>query len=153
MSRYFVLLASLLLASLLATTTTAVVGPLIISDNFSNQVYLPQSITAIHAQLGYTLSNPSIPISPYTLTVYSHTPQTQFYINNAFGQATLTDDSAALGTTGEPISGVGEYRYNFIIPSAVDGGGRLLFNMTYTVSSEEHVQVIISAANPNGQIQ
>jgi len=139
MSRHFLL--SLLVALLSLLLTVSALGPVIVEDNFSNAVFLPNSA---NTAVGFSI-HPAINLNPYTLTVHSHTPATSFYVNNAFGQAVLASASAQLGSVSEPVRGVGQHVYVFDIPST----GRLLFNMSYSTGAND-VQVVISASNPLG---
>lgn len=143
MSRHFLLALFVCLLSLVVSVSS--VGPVIVEDNFSNAVFLPTGGVNSNSQVGYSISQPAVAISPYTLTVHSYTPTTAYYINNAFGQATLTSTAVPLGAVDRPVVGVGSHVYHFTIPTS----GRLLFNMSYT-SGVDHVQVVISAANPHG---
>ena len=142
MSRHFLVALVACLLSLVLSASG--LSPVIVEDNFSNAVFLP--FASSDAQLGFSIDQPAIDLSPYTLTVHSLTAATSFYVNDAFGQATLDSSSAALGSASEPIKGVGSYAYSFSIPSS----GRLLFNCSYSTGAE-HVQVLISASNPHAQ--
>ena len=144
MSLLYLVCLLLCLHSLVASVSSNA-GPLIVQDNFSNGVFLPNSGDA---HLGYSIAQPAINISPYTLTVHSLTPTTAFYVNDAFGQAVLSGGSSELGSVEKPLGGgVGDFVYRFTIPTS----GRLLFNMSYTSDGADHVQVLISAFNPHGE--
>ena len=137
---------ALLLASLLSLLlSAAAAGPIIVDDAYGNAIFLPAHINAAH--LGYSLDNPAVNLSPYTLTVHSATPTSRFHINDAFGQARLSvSESSALGTAEAPVAGEGDWAYVFVVPST----GRLLFNMSYSATGDDKIQVVVSASNPLG---
>ena len=143
MSRHCVVVLVVCLLSLILSASS--LGLVIVDDAFGNAVFLPSHSTIAH--LGYSLTNPQVDLSPYTLTVHCPAPTARFHVNDAFGQAVLsTAESSALGTVEAPNAVVGEYVYRFVIPST----GRLLFNMSYSSTGFDEVQVLISVSNPLG---
>ena len=137
---------ALLLVSLLSLLlSAAVAGPVIVDDAYGNAIFLPAHTAA--AQLGYSLDSPAVNLSPYILTVHSAAPTARFHINDAFGQARLSSAaSSTLGTADAPVAGAGDSAYTFEVPSTC----RLLFNMSYSATGADDIQVIISVANPLG---